>query len=239
MSITASTLPTTSRVATSLIGSETASFHKSTWFGALPPHLQRALLTHSTVWNVPARRAVCEQGTTPDVWFGLASGAIKLSSVNLRGIETLVDVIEPGHWFGDTSLLHALPQPFAAYTLAPSVVLVMRRSMLQEILVHHPEMRTALTKLSWISTTRLTERLRLLAVKTLEMRTKEYLKVLSDRFGTAAPSTAETPMCLTQTDWGAVLGVGRQHANGVLQRLERSGVVKLERGRVIAFAQTL
>jgi CRP/FNR family cyclic AMP-dependent transcriptional regulator len=229
--------PGWNRPVASLRDSEFAAFRRSAWFGALPSQLQGAMMARSTVWTVPARRTVCEQGAVPDVWFGLVSGAIRLSSLNSRGADTLLDVVEPGHWFGESALLEALAQPFAARTLAPSIVMVMRKSTLQDMLAQHAEMRSALTRLNWISTARLGERLSLLAERTLETRTKDYLSVLSRRFNASTPGADMRPLSLTQTDWGAMLGVSRQRANGILRKLASSGVIKLKGGRVVPFAQ--
>ncbi len=171
------------------------------------------------------------------MWFGLVSGTVKLSSMNSGGVETLLDVVEPGHWFGETALLENLAHPFSAQTLEPSIMMVMRRSTLQDILAHDPEMRPALARLNWISLTRLIERLSLLAEKTLETRTSNYLNVISRRFGLHPLRANTKPLSLTQTDWGAVLGVSRQRANSILRKLACSGAIKLVGGRVVPFAR--
>ena len=91
------------------------------WFNSLPLQLQRALLKHCAVWHVPVHHTIATQGSVPDVWFGVAGGAVKLSICPPSGREkTIVDLLEPGQWFGDVPLLSALPAPYEATTWAPS-----------------------------------------------------------------------------------------------------------------------
>lgn len=103
----------------------------------LSPQLQRALIRHSAVWRVPGHHTVATQGSVPDVWFGVAAGAVRLSIGSPSGRETIIDLLEPGQWFGNVPLLSGLPAPYEARTWAPSTLLLMRRSILRQLLAAH------------------------------------------------------------------------------------------------------
>src|SRR2546425_8734651 len=68
-----------------LNAAEVEALRTNDWFSLLPLALQRALLQHCAIWHVPAHHIVVTQGSVPDVWFGLAAGALKLSISSTGG----------------------------------------------------------------------------------------------------------------------------------------------------------
>jgi CRP/FNR family cyclic AMP-dependent transcriptional regulator len=197
------------------------------WFGSLPPVLCRDLLQHSAIWRVPPRQVLASQGSVPDVWFGIAAGAVKLSACSSGGRETVLDLLQPGQWFGDAPLLARLPQPYAARTCAPSTLLLMRRSVLQNLLANHKDFNGALTRLNWRSSQRLMERLGEQAEPSLPKRARHQLQVLARRFGTRTGFATRIGLALTQAELGGLLGASRQRVNQVLHALERAGSIRL------------
>ena len=210
-----------------LTANERRALLDDAWFGSLPPALRWDLLLHSAIWHVPPRQVLATQGSVPDVWFGIAAGAVKLSACSSGGRETVLDVLEPGQWFGDAPLLARLPQPYAARTCAPSTLLLMRRSVLQNLLAIHNNFHGALTRLNWGRSQRLMERLGEQAEPSLPERARHQLQVLARRFGTRTGFATRIGLALTQAELGGLLGASRQRVNQVLHVLERAGSIRL------------
>lgn len=209
-----------------LTANELRALLDDTWFGSLPAALRRDLLLQSAIWHVPPRQFLATQGSVPDVWFGIASGAVKLSACSSSGRETVLDLLEPGQWFGDAPVLSRLPQPYAARTCAPSTLLLMRRSVLLNLLANHAGFDAALTRLGWRRSERLMERLREQAEPSLPERARHQLQILARRFGIRMRSATRIGLALTQAELGGLLGASRQRVNQVLHVLECEGAIR-------------
>ena len=209
-----------------LSAAELDALQANDWFNPLSLQLQRALLQHCAIWHVPTHHTVATQGSVPDVWFGVAAGAVKLSLHSSAGRETFVDLLEPGQWFGDVPLLSGLPAPYEARTWAPSTLLLMRRSTLRELLAAHVEMGPALQRLNWERSARLMDRLVEQGEPLLEQRARRLLSRLASRFGTRRTDATRITLSMTQSQLALMLGSSRQRINEFLNTLERQGEIR-------------
>lgn len=216
-----------------LAAAEERALLANPWFASLAPELQCAMLHASAVWHVPARHDLCSQGAVPDVWFGLAAGAVYLSCVSPGGQETTLDLLEPGQWFGDMALLDAQPLAYSARTWAASTLLVMRRSSLRQLLGQHASFGTALARLNAQRNQRLLDRLGEQAEPLLHLRARRMLRLLAHRFGVNVPGGVRIALPLTQAQLAQLMDASRQRVNEILGVLEREAAVRVERRSVV------
>jgi len=209
-----------------LNAAEVEALWANDWFNPLPLQLQRALLRHCAIWHVPAHQTLATEGAVPDVWFGVAAGAVKLSMRASGGRETIIDLLEPGQWFGDVPLLSGLPAPYEAKTWAPSTLLLMRRSTLRDLLAAHAEMGPALLRLNWERSARLMDGLVRQCEPLLEQRARRLFSRLANRFGVKDRDATRITLPMTQSQLALLLGSSRQRVNEVVNRLEREGVIR-------------
>lgn len=202
------------------------------WFQSLSETLQAKLVQFAAVRRLPARTNLGSLGAVPEVWFAVASGAVKLSCYSRDGRETVVDVLEPGQWFGDGPLLCSEPQPYEIQTLAPSTILLMRRTALRALLEAEAELSASLARLNWLRTTRLMRRLHDQAEPRLELRVRRQLNALVRQFGTRGGKGVHIELPLGQADLALMVQGSRQRINTVLAHLERHG--ELLRGQEAA-----
>jgi hypothetical protein len=104
-------------------------------------------------------------------------------------------------------------------------------------LTYAAPLRPVLASLNRKRTARPTDGLVLLAERVLETRAKVHPSLVSRRSCARSSSPNATPGSLRQTDWGAVLGVSRQHTNSALRKLACSAPIKLEGSRRISVLQ--
>ena len=88
------------------------------WFASLSRLQRRALLGVAELTHLKRSATVFRQGDPAhgagSGWYGLAGGAIKLSTLRHDGREAILAVLEPGNWFGEISLLDGLPRTHTA-----------------------------------------------------------------------------------------------------------------------------
>lgn len=209
-----------------LSATELDALHANEWFRRLPLQAQRAILEHCSIWRVPAHQTIATQGSMPDVWFGVAAGAVALSARGTAQRETIIDLLEPGQWFGDAALLTGAPAPYRATTWASSTLLLMRRSALRELLAAHSEIGPALLHLSWMRSARLLERITDQSEPRLDQRARRLFSSLGARFGYRTGGVTRITLSMTQTQIAALVDASRQRVNELIVRLERQGVIR-------------
>lgn len=200
-------------------------------FQPLSDAVLREWLAGCAHWNVQRGQELAGRGSVPDVCFGLLAGAIELSVQAPGGEPTVLDLAEPGHWFGIESLLLNRPLPFRVRTHTPAVLLVMRRSVLLDLHTWHPAVSPVLMDLSWRLSLRLLEQAERRAAPLLSTRLLDALRSLADRFGVAGDEDwTRITIELCQAELAALVGCSRQRVNAEIQQLRASGLVRV-RGR--------
>jgi len=202
-----------------------AALRANAGFQALPDTLLAEWLSACAVWNVPRGQVLAEQGTVPDVCFGLVRGAVELGLRDTAGGYPLRDLVEPGQWLCVEPLLLNAPLPLRVRTFAPSVVLVMRRSVLRDLQGRHPAVSQALLHLGWQFSARLLRQSQL-REGALRLRLRNALSSLAERFGSRDGAWTRIGVAVSQCDLAAMVGCTRQRVNLELQNLQRAGELR-------------
>jgi CRP/FNR family cyclic AMP-dependent transcriptional regulator len=200
-------------------------------FREWPLALRLEWLSACAVWHVPRGQVLAEQGTVPDVCFGLLQGAAERSVRDATGSCSVLDLAEPGQWFCAESLLLNAPLPFRLRTAAPAVFLVMRRSVLREMQARHAGVSQALVDLGWRFSLRLIEQAGIRAEGTLAIRVRRMLACLASRFGVTEEGWTRIDLNLSQVELAALVGCSRQRANIEIQKLQGAGELRLRNRR--------
>ena len=76
----------------------------SPWFGALPAAPRDEALDVATLRHLNEGEVVYAKDRPADAWYGIVAGAIRLGASGPDGRQGLLTFLQPGAWFGDTSL---------------------------------------------------------------------------------------------------------------------------------------
>lgn len=201
------------------------------WFASLPAPLQQALVAHTAQWSVEAGQAIGRQGAVPDVWFAVTAGAVKLVGHDDEGEQVVLDLLEPGQWFGSGPLLARQPQPYWVEALVASKLLTMRGSVLRQLQQVHPELASALAQLNWHAMERLMQRLQVVSAGSLEDKLGRVLATLARRFGcTADDDYCRIRLRLNQGELASLVRASRQRVNHLIMELLRRGELRRRDG---------
>lgn len=203
------------------------------WFASLGPELQHAILARATVRRLRAGAVLIRGGSgAGEAWYGVAAGAVRLSTSLASGRQVNFQLVEPGAWFGDIPLIDGLAAPCDAETCAESTLLALRKDDLLQLLARHADFGIALARLNGRRTRALMGLFADALSLPLENRLARQLLQLARRFGTrAAGDAVRIGLKLSQQDLADLLGASRQRVNAGLKRLERDGVLWLATGR--------
>lgn len=198
---------------------------------SLPPSLHEQVLEGCAEWSVPAGRTLLTQGQHADVCYGLVTGMLRLHRDGVQGRPVVLDLLEPGRWVGCTHVLAGAPLAYGVATVAPSTLLVLRKSTLQAIVESHPvEMATWLLKAAAAQDEGLAAHVGMLATGSIEDRVGWLLRVLAERFSEPAQEFRRVRVRITQAEIGCILGASRQRVNKTLGALQAQGRVRMVAG---------
>jgi CRP/FNR family transcriptional regulator, cyclic AMP receptor protein len=176
-------------------------------------------------------QVVFQQGERGEALFGVSSGRVLIAADGPNGKQISLNVMEPGDVFGEIALLDNGPRSASAISIAPSQLVVIGRRPFQALIEREPALATQLLqllcrRLRW--TTDLIEESALLSVPAQLARRLGTLARIS---GTRGGDGLE--LQISQADLGQFLGLSRQSVNQHLKQMQRDGIVKLARSRIV------
>jgi CRP-like cAMP-binding protein len=212
----------------------TTAFAANPWFRSLPPHVAEALLEATVPVRIAAGAFLFRQGDPMDAgshaFFGVASGALKLSVFNAEGDEAILTLVEPGNWFGGVSTLDQQPRGHCAIALEDSDVLAVSVAQF-EALMRDAAFAGAIARL-------VATRLRLaygsLASAALHgTRARVARRIASLAHGDVSQwAEGRASISTSQDALAMMLGISRQTLSKELQALVKLGAIRLRYGHI-------
>lgn len=200
------------------------------WFGSLPMPERRAMLAAVERAVLRSGEMLYRKGDPVGGFFGVLSGAFKVSSVGEDGREGILSVVEQGNWFGEASLLDGLARPHDVTAMQASEVLVISPPAFARLMQRNAFAR-AMAGL-------LCSRVRALygLVEDAMLRstpTRVVRRLLSLARGDATmASDARASVAVSQEALAMMLGMTRQTLSKELKQLARDGVLTMGYGRI-------
>lgn len=202
----------------------------NTWFAALPLAERKAMVRAGEVTTFRAGEMLYRKGDAGASFVGLVEGAFKVSTLGEDGREAILAVMEPGNWFGESSLLDGLPRPHDVTAIHDSIVLAIGVVEFER-LMRRPAFARALGAL-------LCSRVRVLYslvedAMLRSTRTRIARRLLALAHGDATMAVdARARVTVSQEALAMMLGITRQTLSKELKVLARDGVLSLGYGRI-------
>ncbi len=169
----------------------------------------------------------------------MASGAVRLSSIDAAGRQLSAAIVAPGEWFGEGPALGRMAEACGAYAHVDCVLVSLRFDTLRRLIDSHADLRHAL--LCWSSARQRAWMHAVLqaASASLGQRLAACLLDLGQRFGQPQDEGFRIALPLTQTDLAQLVATSRQRLNQALQELRRVSVLDIQDGRITVLSTEL
>lgn len=168
----------------------------------------------------------------PDNFYILCSGAVRASRTLQDGSLQIVSVFFPGDGLNAGDILLGRSQTTIS-TFTPSVVLSISVARLRSLLAQRPSIIHALWRETAVQASIQQERLIGLGRKAAEPRLAHVLCEFAYRLDKNARDGDAIEFPLTQAELADVLGLSSVHVNRVVQHLRATGLIELNRERLI------
>lgn len=201
------------------------------WFAQCGPALQLHLIAAGQRLRLADGQTLFERGALADGLCCVLSGALRVGALARDGSASLLAYLEPGHWFGEISLLDGRPRSHDAVADGPTEVWLLAQAPLQDWLDRHPQHWRALAQLACAKLRLSFEVLEDIAQLPLEARLAKRLVLVARGYDSVAAAAPRRRLLrLPQEQLALMLGVSRQTVNKALKRLESAGLLALRYG---------
>ncbi len=176
------------------------------------------------------------RGDSGDCMYVVASGAVAVSLSSVGGRDVLLAVLGPHQTFGELALVDDGPRVATVTARLTSVLVVVPRRAVADVMVRHPAVMRALLVSMAALVRRLDEQACDAALLDLPRRVEKHLSALVR--GRAVPPPrpdgfVPVEHVLTQGDLARQVGGSRQQVNRVLMSLEADGSIERLGHRIV------
>jgi CRP-like cAMP-binding protein len=205
----------------------------SVWFGRLPEAAREEVLELARLRALGDGAVLYARNRAADAWFGLVEGAIGLGASAADGRQGLLAILEPGTWFGDTSLFDGMPRPHDAIAHGAATVLALSAPHFAGLLERYPVLYKHFVELFCQRTRLMFLAMEAWMILPLEERLALHLVNLANGHGQREGDDLALRLHMPQEHLAQLLGVSRQRVSQVLRAWERHGWLRYRYGRIV------
>ncbi len=200
-------------------------------FAEMPTPALAALAARLRRRRLPAGTPVVYKGDPAGALYLIASGRVKVHEATTRGDEVILEVMGPGEFFGEMSLLDGQPRSADVSTLEPSELLLLEGDALRETLTGHPAVAWTLLRILSQRLRDQNDRASILMTRDVAGRVADRLLGLARSQGTLLPDgkSIRIDVPLTQSDIAALIGATRERVSRALTAFRASGAIRWDR----------
>ena len=195
----------------------------------LAEDVQQRLLAVAHRRTLARGESLFHKGSSPDALFGVVGGSLRVSVVAPGGREAVIAMLEPGHWFGEVSLLVGRERVYDTCAVDTTEMAVVAAADFHRLVAEHPDVHMAFTRLVCLRLRQALAWIDDVILMPLPVRLAHRLLTL-DPHGQVHAEGGEpggTLLAVSQEDLSFMLGVSRQSVNRQLKLWEEDGTLRV------------
>ena len=193
----------------------------------LADDVQQRLLAVAHRRTLARGESLFHKGSSPDALFGVVSGSLRVSVVAPGGREAVIAMLEPGHWFGEVSLLVGRERVYDTFAVDVTEMAVVAAADFHRLVAEHPDVHMAFTRLVCLRLRQALAWIDDVILMPLPVRLAHRLLTLDARALGAEDGSGGTLLGVSQEDLSFMLGVSRQSVNRQLKLWEEDGTLRV------------
>lgn len=192
-----------------------------------------AILAYSSQVSYAAGQSIFTKGEVTASMMAVLRGRVRISAPSDDGKEVVFSIMGPGEVFGEIALLDGRERTADAVAMADCELLVVERRAFLPLLERRPDLCIRLLVLLCERLRRTDEQVEDVSFRHLENRLAKTLLRLAHEHGHKEQGLLRIDLELSQTELGNIVGGSRESINKHMRALRRSGIVALDRGRIV------
>jgi len=180
----------------------------------------------TTEQRVTAGTVLFRRGDLCDGVHVIVVGRVKLALLAPAGAEKVVEILGPGHSFGEPVMFIGRPHQLYAETLADSLLLLIRKAAILEAIERNPEFARRMLNVLSLRLYRLVADIEAYTLNSATERVTDYLlAALADDASPGRP--ADVVLAASKSVLASRLNITREHFSRILHELSRSGLIRV------------
>ena len=195
-------------------------------FAGLPEDALAALAARLRRRRMPAGTPVVYKGDPSGALYLIESGRVKVHQATASGGEVILNILGPGDFFGEMSLLDGQPRSADISTLEPSALLLLEGEALRDLLLGQPAVAWTLLQILSLRVRDANMQAEMMMTRDVPGRVAACLLRLAGTQGTLLPGgSLRVDVSLTQSDIAALIGATRERVSRALSAFRESGTI--------------
>ncbi len=183
--------------------------------------------------SFPRKTGIFSEGDTPDWFFIVLEGKVKITKISHDGKEIILEIIKNYEPFGAIAVLNAFPYPANASAMEDSVILRLSRTDLMRILDRFPGLMQAMMHELGSRIKDSHEAMKSIALEKVGSRIAALLLKLSQQMGEDIPEGRRITIRLTKQDIAEMVGTTVETSIRTMSRFKKMGVIDEKDGRIV------
>lgn len=177
--------------------------------------------------RLPDSAPIVYRGDPAGALYIILSGQVKVHTATASGDEVILDILGPGDFFGEMSLLDGLPRSADVSALEPCELALLDGEALRETIEARPLVALALLRFLSVRLREQNEQMEMLMTRDVPGRVAGLLLHLADSQGRPMPSGGQIriEVTLTQSDIAAFVGATRERVSRSLSAFRAQGAI--------------
>lgn len=176
---------------------------------------------------------VFHKGDPGETMYLIAEGQVKVVLPSDSGDEALLEVLDPGDFFGELSLLDGQPRSATIVATEPTETVVLRRETLLKAIRSNPEVAIHLLQALCQRLRETDEFVSDTVFLDVPGRVAKKLLELADAYGERTPRGTVIGLRLTQQELARMVGATRESVNKHLGAYRARGIIDVDRQRFV------
>lgn len=198
-------------------------------FSSLTDDEREVLAAHLNTRSFPKNTIVITEGDLSDSLYIVNEGQIKIYVSDDEGREMLLNVLEPGDYFGELALIDKEPRSASAITMRNTKLSIISGPDFREVLRKHPEMSIKLMSALVVRLREVTDTVRRLALLDVYGRVTTTLLSMAREEG----DIKRVEPKLTQQDIANMVGASREMVSRIMKDLKTGGYIEATKDAIL------
>ncbi len=170
----------------------------------------------------PKDAVIFEEGSVGDYMYLIRDGQVKVTKMSDDGREKILEMLEPGDFFGEMSLLDREPRSASIKTTSACLLLALSRQDFLDLLRQNPDVAMEMIRVMSHRIRETDEQIRGLLFERVESRTRRVLLRMAKEQAPGAPGRLATPT-ITHQQLADLVGTSRETITRVVKDLKDDG----------------
>lgn len=198
-------------------------------FSSLTDDEREVLMSHVNTRSFPKNTIVITEGDQSDSMYIVNEGQVKIYVSDEDGREMLLNILEPGDYFGELALIDQQPRSASAITMNNTRLSIISGADFRDVLMKHPEMSIKLMAALVVRLREVTDTVRRLALLDVYGRVTTTLLSLAREDN----GVKRIEPKLTQQDIANMVGASREMVSRIMKDLKTGGYIDTTREAIV------